>query len=119
MSFCDKSDTCIKEGDTVVLYLSFNDMRPLVVKPGQTQCSKFGSVKHADLVGKQFGARLLTSTGRHCCVLRATPELWTLCLPHRTQIIYTPNISMIALQLELKPGSVVIESGKCALLEQL
>lgn len=32
-------------------------------------------------------------------------------LPHRTQIIYTADISMILFQLEVKPGSVVIESG--------
>lgn len=44
-------------------------------------------------------------------VLQPTPDLWTQSLPHRTQIIYTPDISMILIQLEVKPGSVVIESG--------
>lgn len=44
-------------------------------------------------------------------MLQPTPELWTLTLPHRTQIIYTPDISMILLQLEIEPGKVVIESG--------
>lgn len=44
-------------------------------------------------------------------VLQPNPELWSHTLPHRTQIIYTPDISMILYQLEIKPGSVVIESG--------
>lgn len=44
-------------------------------------------------------------------MLQATPELWTQTLPHRTQIIYTPDISMILFQLEIKSGTVVIESG--------
>ncbi|ENN82495.1 hypothetical protein YQE_01130, partial [Dendroctonus ponderosae] len=37
--------------------------------------------------------------------------VWTITLPHRTQIIYTPDISIIIMQLELRPGSVLIESG--------
>ncbi len=37
--------------------------------------------------------------------------MWTKCLPHRTQILYSTDISMILLQLELRPGSVVVESG--------
>ena len=35
-----------------------------------------------------------------------------MCLPHRTQILYAADIAMIIFQLELKPGSIVCESGE-------
>jgi tRNA (adenine57-N1/adenine58-N1)-methyltransferase len=38
-------------------------------------------------------------------------ELWTLALPHRTQILYMADISLILLELDIKPGSIVIEAG--------
>lgn len=44
-------------------------------------------------------------------VLKLTPELWTLALPHRTQILYHADISMVVLRMGLRPGSVVVESG--------
>lgn len=40
-----------------------------------------------------------------------TPELWSLSLPHRTQIIYSHDISLIITELDLKPGDLVLESG--------
>ena len=56
--------------------------------------------------------QVVTSNGKNwLAVLHPTPELWTLALPHRTQILYTPDISLVCLQLELRPGSVVLESG--------
>jgi len=42
---------------------------------------------------------------------RFTPELWSYALPHRTQILYFYDISTVVLQLNLKPGSIVVESG--------
>ena len=39
-------------------------------------------------------------------------ELWTLALPHRTQILYMADISLILLELDIKPGSIVVEAGE-------
>ena len=44
-------------------------------------------------------------------ILSPTPELWTSSLPHRTQVVYTPDYSYILHRLRARPGSVVIEAG--------
>ena len=53
-----------------------------------------------------------TSNGKNwVLLLHPTPELWTLALPHRTQIIYSTDAAIITLALGLRPGSKVIEAG--------
>ena len=44
-------------------------------------------------------------------VLPPTPESWTLGLPHRTQVVYTPDYSYVLHRLRVRPGSVVVEAG--------
>src|SRR5271170_8019967 len=44
-------------------------------------------------------------------LLRPTPELWTLALPHRTQIVYTPDTAFILAKLDVRPGTICIEAG--------
>ena len=110
----------IKEGDTAILYISFNNQHVIEVSPeimnkhGQkveyTHQTTYGALKVQNLIGKKYGGRIELSRG-YAYVLQPNPELWTVNLPHRTQILYTPDISMILLQLEVKPGSVVIEAG--------
>jgi tRNA (adenine57-N1/adenine58-N1)-methyltransferase len=119
MSFSGYKDV-IEEGDTVILYLSASSLHAIRVsntipnKHGVTVDNVFqttyGALKVSSLVGKKFGSKVEMSRG-WAYVLHPTPELWTLTLPHRTQIIYTPDISMIIFQLEIKPGSTIIEAG--------
>ena len=110
MSFKDIKPK-VQYGDTVLLYIGYDNMLPMVVEEGKTHQTKFGAVKHDDLIGKQFGTRVQCPRG-WIYILHPTPELWTLSLPHRTQILYTTDISMVIFQLDLKPGSVVAEAGK-------
>jgi len=110
----------IEMGDLVILYINFNTMYPVYVtetvlsKKGveveHVFQTKYGGLKVPDLVGKKFGTKVQLTRG-YAYALHPTPELWTKTLPHRTQILYATDISMILVQLELRPGSVVVESG--------
>ncbi|XP_060523937.1 tRNA (adenine(58)-N(1))-methyltransferase catalytic subunit TRMT61A [Cylas formicarius] len=119
MSFNGYKDK-IEEGDRVILYLTISNVYSIQavaktlnkkgVEVDNVFQTPYGAIKCIDLIGKCYGSKISLSKGWGY-VLQPTPELWTLTLPHRTQIIYTPDISMIILQLEIFPGSVVIESG--------
>ena len=119
MSFNGYKDI-IEENDTVMLYISFNKTHAIQVTPTKSTSkgeiienvfqTSYGALKVKELIGKRFGTKVQMSRG-YGYALHPTPELWTKTLPHRTQILYATDISLILLQLELKPGSVVIESG--------
>ncbi|EDW98651.1 tRNA (adenine(58)-N(1))-methyltransferase catalytic subunit TRMT61A [Drosophila yakuba] len=119
MSFL-KPKTHIEKGDVVILYLRVSSMHAIeavpeiVNKKGETIPhifqTNYGSLKVENIIGVEYGSKVELSKG-WAHVLQPTPELWTQTLPHRTQIIYTPDISMIIHQLEVRPGAVVVESG--------
>ena len=44
-------------------------------------------------------------------VLPPTPERWTVSLPHRTQVVYTPDYSYVLQRLQVRPGTIIIEAG--------
>ncbi|GAM83923.1 hypothetical protein ANO11243_019130 [Dothideomycetidae sp. 11243] len=44
-------------------------------------------------------------------LLQPTPESWTISLPHRTQVVYTPDYSYVLQRLRVAPGSHIIEAG--------
>ncbi|KAJ3855561.1 tRNA methyltransferase complex GCD14 subunit [Lentinula lateritia] len=103
----------IAAGDTVILWLTRDALQPLIIEPGKEFNSKFGSYRHADLVGIPFGSKVGSRTGNGFIhVLRPTPELWTMALPHRTQILYLADIAFITSYLNIKNGSQVVEAGK-------
>ncbi|KAL9612719.1 MAG: hypothetical protein Q9167_002710 [Letrouitia subvulpina] len=66
--------------------------------------------KADDLVEKIYKTAEPADTG-FCHLLAPTPELWTASLPHRTQVVYTPDYSYILQRLRVLPGSIVIEAG--------
>lgn len=112
MSFVEYSEF-IQEGDVVIIFLGHDSMMPIKVEPGAQTQTRYGAIRHSsDLIGRRFGSKVTCSKGGWVYVLHPTPELWTVNLPHRTQILYTTDIANITLMLDLKPGSVVCESGE-------
>ncbi|XP_026195587.1 tRNA (adenine(58)-N(1))-methyltransferase catalytic subunit TRMT61A [Anabas testudineus] len=111
MSFVEYGDF-IQDGDVAIIYLGHDSMMPIKVQQGAQTQTRYGVIRHStDLIGQRYGSKVTCSKGGWVHVLHPTPEIWTVSLPHRTQILYTTDISIITMMLELKPGSIVCESG--------
>ncbi|CAM8888231.1 unnamed protein product [Rhodiola kirilowii] len=102
---------CIAEGDLVIVYERHDAMKAVKVCAGSVLQNRFGVYKHLEWIGKPFGSKVLSNKGKFVYLLAPTPELWTLVLNHRTQILYIADISLVVMYLEVVPGCVVLESG--------
>lgn len=56
-------------------------------------------------------SKAATASSGFAHLVPPTPETWTLCLPHRTQVVYTPDYSYILQRLRVRPGDHIIEAG--------
>lgn len=102
----------IKNEDLVIIWLTKDQLSLIKVENDKIFQNKFGSFKHSDIIGRKFGDKLSSNNNRGFIhLLKPTPELWTLALPHRTQILYNTDISFILTTLNIKASSKVIESG--------
>ncbi|TFK23065.1 GCD14-domain-containing protein [Coprinopsis marcescibilis] len=102
----------IAAGDVVIVWMTRDLIQPLTVTPDIVLHNKYGVYPHNTLIGTPYGSRVRSQTGKgFVYVLRPTPELWTLALPHRTQILYLADIAFITEWLGIRKGSRVIEAG--------
>ncbi|KAL4581600.1 hypothetical protein LXL04_006123 [Taraxacum kok-saghyz] len=101
----------ISNGDLVIVYEKHDTMKAVKVSETSLLENRFGVFKHSDWIGKPFGSKVSSHKGGFVFLLAPTPELWTLVLSHRTQILYIADISFVVMYLELVPGCVVLESG--------
>lgn len=103
----------IEEQEFVIFFISPENLQPVRVTKGQVINNRLGKFLLEKAIGQPFGYVLAQENGgKHkVALLRPTPELWTRCLPHRTQILYVADIALIVQMLKIGPGSVVIESG--------
>lgn len=101
----------ISNGDLVIVYERHDSMKPVTVSENSVLQNRFGVFKHSDWIGKPFGSKVFSNKGGFVYLLAPTPELWTLVLSHRTQILYIADISFVIMYLEIVPGCLVMESG--------
>ncbi|SMN22825.1 similar to Saccharomyces cerevisiae YJL125C GCD14 Subunit of tRNA (1-methyladenosine) methyltransferase [Maudiozyma saulgeensis] len=113
--FTDYKDL-IQEGDLALIWISRGNIKAVTIDAKETFNTRYGSFSHTDMIGKPYGSQIAIrtrGTGRFAFihVLQPTPELWTLSLPHRTQIVYTPDSSYIMQRMNCGPHTRVIEAG--------
>lgn len=64
-----------------------------------------------DSAGSASLKQATTANSGFIHVLPPTPESWTTSLPHRTQVVYTPDYSYVLQRIRAQPGSRLIEAG--------
>lgn len=96
----------IQQGDTVIAYISpENKWAFKVTQDGKESC-RVGAFSHSNMIGLDWGSKIISDSKKgFLTLLKPSPELWTRTLKHRTQILYTPDISFIEMMLDLKIGS--------------
>lgn len=84
-------------------------------KPLSEHASKKRKLEDLDDAGDEATAfrpkEAVTASSGFIHVLPPTPENWTTSLPHRTQVVYTPDYSYILHRIRARPGSILIEAG--------
>jgi tRNA (adenine57-N1/adenine58-N1)-methyltransferase catalytic subunit len=102
----------IEENDFVIFFISPESLSTVQVTRDNVINNRLGHFRLEKAIGRPFGYLLTSECGkRKVALLRPTPELWTRSLPHRTQILYSADISLIIQFLRIQEGSRVIESG--------
>ncbi|KAH7647644.1 hypothetical protein FG379_001443 [Cryptosporidium bovis] len=101
-----------KEGDLVILFGGYETISQVILTSNGKFQTKSGLYLHNDIIGKTYGTRIMNAVGtKWMAVLKPTPELISISLNHRTQILYQADISLICVLLDLSPGKNVIEAG--------
>lgn len=111
MSFYEYKDL-ISEGDLVLAFISRGNVKPVTVTKGAQLNTRYGNFEHDKMLGMKYGSQMAGAKGYGFIhLLHPTPELWTVSLPHRTQIVYTPDSSYVTQRLGVTSGTRVIEAG--------
>ena len=104
----------VQEGDVVITYEGHNTLDFAEMKRGSYIHNRYGAFRHDDIIGNPFGTKHATfSEGmhQHIYILEPTPELWSVALRSRTQIVDEMDASYVTFMLNVHPGSIVVESG--------
>lgn len=83
----------------------------LKVQPRASQGTHFGQIKHADLVGREYGEGIRTPKGEIYYLIRPTLAEYTRRLKRQTQIIFPKDAGFILQHLNIFPGCTVVECG--------
>lgn len=100
-------------GDMVIIMERHDNYSHIYLEPGGMFQNRLGHFHHDDMIGKSVGAKIVSrsASGKYIRLLLPSPELWTLSIKQRTQIVQDLDQSMVVFMLGLRPGMHVLESG--------
>lgn len=109
-----------KEGDLVIIQERYTDLTAITLKRDAHISNRYGRFPHNDLLESTLGTRWHATppkdkANQTCAgfvhALAPTPELWSMAMHHRTQIVYPHDTAIVSMYLDLRPGCVLIECG--------
>lgn len=104
-------DHTFREGD----YALFVDRRGRLylvrLEVGKTFSSHLGGLSHADVIGKEPGARLETNRGHRLLAVRPTMADFTRLMPRLATVVYPKDLGAILVMGDIFPGARVLEAG--------
>lgn len=102
----------IQAGDLVFVWNpKKGDSFLLKVQPGASQGTHFGQIKHADLIGREYGEGVRTPKGEVFYLIRPTLAEFTRRIKRQTQIVFPKDAGFILQHLNVFPGCTVVECG--------
>lgn len=101
----------IMEGDYVLLYVGQRKTYMIRMEKGKSFHTHKGFIKFDDLIGKDYGAKIISSLGVEFSVLKPQLRDFIMKSARQTQITYPKDIALIVMFSGIGPGSRVVESG--------
>jgi len=101
----------IHEGDDVLLYLNRKKTYLVKVETGKSFHTHKGFVPLDQLIGKEYGSRVVSSMGVEFVALKPTLRDHVFKMLRKTQITYPKDIALIIMFSGVGPGSRVVEAG--------
>jgi len=101
----------IREGDDILLYLDQKRTYLVKVERERSFHTHKGFIRLGELIGKEYGAQVMSSTGTSFVALKPTLRDRVFKMQRRTQITYPKDIALILLFSGAGPGSRVVEAG--------
>lgn len=101
----------IAEGEDIFLYLDRKRTYLVRVEAEKSFHTHKGYIQLGDLIGKEYGTRIVSSMGIEFVALKPTLRDYIFKTKRRTQISYPKDISLIVMFSGIGPGSRVVEAG--------
>ena len=101
----------IRKDDYLLLFLSQRKTYMVKVEKGKTFHTHKGFIKFDDLIGKEYGSRVLSSLGVEFVALKPLLRDYIMKSVRKTQITYPKDTALIVMFSGIGPGSRVVEAG--------